>query len=147
MDYSLLLIGKSVLVGYARGQTVIALSSGEAEFYGLSALAQEAVFLVNLVAELGWDMKARLHTDSSAAKAIALRQGTGKVKHLEIRALHLQDMVKQKYVELAKIQGEENPADLGTRHLTLERIVELAQKVNLYVTYNSNKKYYTPNTV
>jgi hypothetical protein len=48
------------------------------------------------------------------------------MKHLDVETLWLQEVVKNKEVELNKIAGEENMADLLTKHLSravLERHV------------------------
>ena len=47
------------------------------------------------------------------------------MKHLEIRSLHVQDLVQRKFFVVHKVKGEENPADLGTKYLTRNRIKEL----------------------
>ena len=47
-------IGEATVYSYCRGQTVIALSSGEADFYGLSALSLKAIFVHNMLQELGY---------------------------------------------------------------------------------------------
>ncbi len=72
---------------------MVATSSGEAELYGLSALASEAMFIINMLTELGFPFKGHLHTDSTAARVMAMRTGVGKVTHLEIRSLQLLDLV------------------------------------------------------
>ena len=76
------------------------------------------MFVINMPAELGFSFKGHLHADSAAAKSIASRTGVGKVKHLEFRSLHVQDLVQRKFFVIHKIKGEENPADLGTKFLT-----------------------------
>ena len=53
----ILMIGSAVITSYSRGQTVIATSSGEAEFYGLSAIASEMMFIINMLSELGFTFK------------------------------------------------------------------------------------------
>ena len=56
-------------------------------------------------------------TDSSAAKGITARKGVGKVKHLSLRKLWLQDAVQEKRLKVYKVHTEVNWADLGTRIL------------------------------
>ena len=61
----------------------------------------------------------RLGTDSSAAKSFVCRRGLGKMRHLEIRDLWLQQEVREGKVEVYKVEGIENPADLMTKILSL----------------------------
>ena len=58
-----------------------------------------------------------LYTDSSAARGIIHRAGLGKLRHLETGYLWLQSAVKAKKLQVRKVLGTENPADLMTKHL------------------------------
>ena len=52
---------------YSRGQTTIAHSSGEAEFYGAASVINEAIGLSGIYDELGIPMTIVLQLDSTAA--------------------------------------------------------------------------------
>ena len=60
----------------------------------------------------------RLWTDSSTAKAVANRQGLGKLRHVELKWLRVQDMVKEEKVQLKTVKGTENVADNLTKPKT-----------------------------
>ena len=51
--------------------------------------AIEGLGMQTLARDLGWKLSLRMHVDSSAAKAIASRQGIGTIRHLEVRHLWL----------------------------------------------------------
>jgi len=70
--------------------------------------------------DLGWYCKIRLLVDSSAAKSIASRTGLGKLRHLEIKFLWLQECVRRGKVVLSKVRGDINPADVLTKPKSLE---------------------------
>ena len=55
-----------------------------------------------------------IRTDASAAIGIAQRRGFGKVRHIEVSQLWLQQKVNQGDIRLIKVSGNENAAD----HLT-----------------------------
>jgi len=55
-------------------------------------------------------------TDSSAAIGICTRQGLGKLRHLDTHTLWVQQAVRTGRVDLRKVLGENNPADLLTKH-------------------------------
>ena len=63
-------------------QSVPALSSGEAEYYALVKAAAEALGIQALAKDLGLEMNIRFWADSTAAKAIVVRIGLGKVRHM-----------------------------------------------------------------
>ena len=56
-----------------------------------------------------------LWVDSSSAKSIIQRDGVGKIKHLDVRALWLQAEREKHQLILKKVAGERNPSDLGTK--------------------------------
>ncbi|MDA8583491.1 hypothetical protein N9L68_04640 [bacterium] len=93
----------------------MAQSSCEAEWYGVATAAREGLFLKDLLLRLGVDLDLRVHTDSSAAKAVGLRLGSGKLRSLEVMTLWVQREVKAKRLQLYKVAGERNIADLGPR--------------------------------
>eukprot|EP00969_Alexandrium_andersonii_P066310 2924013-Alexandrium_andersonii.AAC.1 len=76
--------GRHVLKAWSTTQTVIATSSGEAEYYGMVKGASQALGIAAMMQDMGFEgMKVRLGTDSSAATGIASRKGIGKVRHIE----------------------------------------------------------------
>ena len=99
-------------------QKVVARSSGEAELYAAVRGAAEALGMRSMARELGWDWTVRMWTDSSACKGTCNRSGLGRLKHLDVENLWLQEVVKGKEVELNKIAGDYNMADLLTKHLS-----------------------------
>jgi len=79
----------------------------------------------SIMSDLGWDCKIRLLVDSSAAKSIASRTGLGKLRHLEIKFLWLQECVRRGKVVVSKVRGEVNPADVLTKPKSLEDMRQL----------------------
>ena len=70
-------------------------------------------------------------TDSSACKGTCSRSGLGKMKHLDVENLWLQEVVKNKDVELNKIAGDGNSADMLTKHLTRSALDRHAAAIGL----------------
>ena len=101
-------------------QTTVALSSGEAEYYSAVKGASEMLGLSALCSDLGIDVEKGMfiHTDSSACKGMCGRTGLGKVKHMEVPYLWLQDLVRKGKVIMKKVAGLQNPADLMTKYLS-----------------------------
>ena len=52
-------------------QPIVALSSGEAEMYGLVTTCGHVILTRNILRSLGADVKIRLRVDSAAAKGMA----------------------------------------------------------------------------
>ena len=58
-----------------------------------------------------------MHSDETAAIGIARRRGLGKVRHLDVTDLWIQDKVRNKSVELVKVLGSDNSADILTKYV------------------------------
>ena len=114
---------------WSRTQKARALSSGEAEYYAIVIGRAESLGLQALAEDLGWKAEVRLWTDSSAAKAVANRRGLGKLRHVELKCLWVQDTVKEGRVKLKTVRGEENVADHLTKPKTRSDIEELLKTV------------------
>ena len=62
------------------------------------------------------------------------------MRHLEIRDLWLQKEVSDGRLEVSKIPGEENPADLMTKILKSDEIQERLQGMNVVMKKRQNQQ-------
>ena len=97
---------------------MIALSSGEAEYYAALKGASAALGFQSMLVDLRMRGSITLYTDSSAARGIIHRAGLGKLRHLETGYLWLQAAMKANKLQVRKVLGIENPADVLTTHLS-----------------------------
>ena len=118
------MLGTHVIKSWSKTQAVIAKSSGEAELFGVVRGSTEGLGLITLCGDLGTEMKVRVHLDASAAKGMVEREGIGKVRHLEVDVLWLQEQQARARLPLLKVLGTVNPADLMTKHLARADIVK-----------------------
>ena len=86
----------------------VALSSGEAEYYAITRGSAAAIMVQNILSEMDRKCKLACLTDSSAAKGISHRRGVGRVKHLELKELWVQDKVDKGELEIRKISTDKN---------------------------------------
>ena len=77
-------LGSHVLKTWASTQSVIALSTGEAEFYAIIKGASQAMGLRSMMNYLGWKASIRVLTDATTGKSIASRRGLGKLRHIDV---------------------------------------------------------------
>ena len=132
------MLGSHCIKTWSSSQGAVALSSAEAEFYGMIEGVIKAKGLISLAKELGFlDLVNVVHlgTDSTAAKSFVSRQGFGKMKHIEIRDMWLQKEVRDGKVEVSKVPGDKNPADLMTKILSTKDIRSRLDKMNLVATW------------
>ena len=123
--------GGNTLKSWSKSQSVVARSSGEAEYYALAKGLSEAIGMKSVLADLGYVVQLRLWTDSSAAKSIASRTGIGKVRHMDVTYLWVQQVVKERWIQFQKIKGTENPADVLTKPQRFADIDRLLNPVGI----------------
>ena len=110
--------GQHLVMSWSRTQQVVSLSSAEAELHGLTKCASEGLAAANMSMELYSSLPLRILTDSSAARGIVLRSGVGKVKHLEVKSLWIQEREANGDLQWIKIPRQQNSANLLTHHYT-----------------------------
>ena len=96
-----------------------ALSSGEAELYGIVDGSALRIFTKHMYDEIGRTTNIDVETDSTAAIGMCSR---------------IQDAVRDKVDRLRKVKGTENEADMGTKDLDGPTHQRLLQKLPLKPT-------------
>ena len=128
-----LVLGKHPLRAWASTQTVVATSSAEAELYSLAEAASRGLGLQSTLREYGRETILVAYTDSSAAKSFAMTRGLGKMRHLQVKDLWIQDLIKAGRIRVEKIAGEQNPADAMTKFHDRSTIARLLASVGISV--------------
>ena len=77
----------------------------------------EAIGMRSLAADMGVEMTVTVHTDSSAAAGMCRRTGIGRVRHLAVADLWVQDRVRTCDFQIKNIAGADNAADMLTKHV------------------------------
>jgi len=119
------------LASFVRKQGFLAQSSGEAEFGGIHTIVLELKCFKNFFEWLGFLVRWRAGTDSSAAKSMAQRAGVGRVRHMDIRLLYTQQQVKECGLRVHKVEGVKNRADIGTKAHTGTKLAEKCKMAGL----------------
>lgn len=116
------MVGGHMIKSWSSTQTTLALNSGEAEHYALIKGVGIGMGLQELLRDLGEEKIVRVHTDSSAAEGICKMIGLGTQRHLAVGTLWVQQKLRQNKFLLYKIKGDNNPADLFTKHLAQDKM-------------------------
>ena len=109
--------GQHAIKTWSSTQGTIALSSAEAEYYGIVKAASQGLGIKSLLKDFNRECTLEILTDASAAKSIANRTGLGKLRHIDTRYLWVQQRVARGDFKVCKVWGKENPADLLTKEL------------------------------
>jgi len=126
----------ATMMSFARTQSSPATSSVEAEGNAMGSGGAEALGIQAFLAELEDQALApvclKIRSDSSAGISAQSRLGLGKLmKHVQIRFLFLQDLVKKKRVVIEKVHTDANPADMFTKCVTKEVLERHKKAVGL----------------
>ena len=62
-----------------------------------------------------------MFSDATAAIGIARRRGMGRIRHLDVTDLWVQEKFTSKAASIDKVLGTENPADILTKHVDGQR--------------------------
>ena len=66
----------------------------------------------------GRRVQVEVYVDSSAALAITARRGNGKLRHVRVSELWIQEVAGDGTIAYRKVAGTQNTADLMTKHVT-----------------------------
>ena len=85
-------------------------------------ISAQTLGIVPMARDMGEELKVVVHSDSSAALAMSQRVGLGKVRHIDVQYLWIQERHAAKEVDLRKVKGEVYPADLLTNGVPQETL-------------------------
>lgn len=129
----LLMRGNHVVRTWSATQQVVATSSAEAELYSIAEGASRGLGFQAMLLEFGAKTLLGISTDSAAAKAFASTRGLGRMRHLEVKDLWIQGLVKDRRIVLEKVRGDQNPADVLTKYLDRDAIGKGLSRVGVNV--------------
>jgi len=113
-------IGGGAVSWSSKLQSIVALSTTEAEYIAGVSAGQELAWLRNLLYEIGYKPKtaSKLFIDNQSAVQVAKNpEHHGRLKHLDLRYYWLRDIVGMKKIEVLHCSTNEMPADILTKAL------------------------------
>ena len=121
--YVFLAQGGAIVWG-SKKQTLIALSTTEAEYAVLARCTRECIWLRKLYAELGYRQKGptNIMTDSEGARALAYNpQFHARTKHFDISHHYTREKISQKKIEVYHCSDRYQIADILTKALPRDK--------------------------
>ena len=113
-------------------QSLVALSSGEAEFYGIDMAVATSKQTSQILEQIGIQLVVTIASDSRAARGMCTRTGSRKVRHLSINEMWIQEAYRKKEFQLVPMDTLLNWADIGTKAHTPERLTSLLRQMPLH---------------
>ena len=114
-------------------QKSVTLSSAEAELAACVKATSEAIGILQMTESLGRKMDGEIYVDSSAALAVVGRKGTGKLRHVRVGQLWIQQTAEDETVAYRKIHGKANPADICTKNVNQKVVDTALDKIGLHI--------------
>ena len=122
-------IGDHAIKTWSSTQSVVALSTGEAEMYAINKTAATGMGGQSILKDLGVTLELRVFTDATTGKSLVTRRGLGKVRHIAVNELWLQSHVQNKTVTMVKIKNKFNPSDMMTKYLTKMEMQQIMEHI------------------
>ena len=118
------MLGSHWLKSWSATQKIIALSSGEAELVAIVKMSTELIGMMSMYLDFDRHLGARVFADSNAALGVVQRKGAGKLRHIRVQTLWVQDARESGQLEYKKVGGLANPGDLMTKHLSRKMMTD-----------------------
>ncbi len=128
-----MMLGEHLIKSWSNAQSVVALSSGEAEFYAVLRGAAQTKGLMSMLMDFGLQLDGMIRTDASAALGMAHRQGLGKTRHIEVQYLWTQEEIQRETLAMKQVGTDENMADLLTKSLKPETMLRHMEALGIEV--------------
>ena len=110
-----------------------------AELHALTTGISEGTVTKHLLKELGNEVTLVNHVDSQSAKAWASKRGLGRMKHVLLKYMFVQDVLDKKQTTLAYVNAHSNKADLMTKCHTFEAHMEGCAMLGLKLSIHDGK--------
>ena len=121
------LSGFCIYVGYyliswkSRAQRSVLLSSTETEYYAVSEVSMEIMFIKNLLEFLGISIDFPITVNCDNVRAIFLSQNAknnNRTKHIDIRAHYVCQFIKDGILKIVFVKSADNEADVFTENVS-----------------------------
>jgi hypothetical protein len=128
-------IGGTALVNFqSKKQQSVALSSCEAETMAGTLVAQDVLYVYNLLAEIlgteNVEKPCYVYGDNAASLFLAQNNSVGqRTKHIDIQHRFLHDLVMKELVELRHVRTENNTSDVNSKNTLTETHLKHAERL------------------
>ena len=107
---------KHLLKSTSTTQAVVSLSSAEAEFYAAVKATAAGIGCVSMMRDLGVMLQQQGVEGNG-------RRGAGRIRHIATPTLWLQRLVINGDIKMTRVDGSDNCADLGKKHLDCRTMI------------------------
>ena len=127
-------VGGNLVTWRSKKQNVVARSSAEAEYRGVTIRICEALWIRFLLQDLDCPSKQsiRLYCDNKSARDIAHNPVQhDRTKHVEVDRFFIKEKLDEKIIELPIIRSEDQLADILTKAVTSQTLTKFLAKLDM----------------
>ena len=108
----------------SKKQSLVALSTAEAEFIAMSEAARDIMWIRNLLIDLEVPIRTSdLYCDNQACLQIVTNTGNyNRTRHVDIKHQHVRDLVRKNLIRVTHVGSELNLSDFLTKSLAFDKI-------------------------
>ena len=116
-------VGGNTMSWKSNLQSIVALSTTEAEYVALTEAVKEALWIKGLLSDMGIEQqKALVWSDSQSAISLSKNNSFHeRTKHIAIKYYFIRDVIEEGDVEVLKIHTSRNPADMLTKCIPMQK--------------------------
>ncbi|XP_047315864.1 uncharacterized mitochondrial protein AtMg00810-like [Impatiens glandulifera] len=127
-------LGSNVILWSSRKQKYVALSSVEAEYIACTDVACEGVWLQRILKDMKFEQcePTIIHCDNmSVIKMTKNPVFHARSKHIELQHHFIRDLVTQEVISIKFIKTEDQPADIMTKAVTIDKFNKFKKKLKI----------------
>ena len=128
----------------SKSQKAVTLSSTEAEYYSLSELCSELIFVKNMLEFLGTKINFAIIAKVDNVGAMFLSNNyalSQRTKHISIRQHFVRQYVEDGIVKVLFVRSKQNDSNIFTKNLNKELFDKHRGKIMMGETYKPDEKY------
>ena len=123
--------GGHLIKAWAKTQPIIALSTAEAELMACEKGSTELMGMGSTAEDFGAKEEMMLKVDATACHAIVSRTGVGRVRHLDVRRLWIQEKAQKGIIRYMRVSRIGHVVDSFTKAATNPEMEAALKKLNL----------------
>ena len=127
-------LGSAAVSWVSRLQKTVSISTTEAEYVAATEACKEMIWLKNLMEELGKEQDScQLFSDSQSAIHLVKNSAFhSRTKHIDVKYHFIRSLLEEEQFTLEKIHTKNNPADMMTKDVTVEKLKACSISVGLH---------------
>lgn len=127
-------VNNAPIAWYSRKQSIVMLSTMEAEYVGLASAVQEGLFIKQLFDSIKMcDVELKVYVDNQSCIQYCMNERSPRrnTKHIDIKFHFVKDLVAKEIVKLDYVQTGKNAADICTKALMKIKHQEMLELVGI----------------